>query len=197
MASDSLSRALLSSGGLDHCNDPVDLLLVEHHRQRAILNRIIRTIEAREVEVAHVAAVMRPLTAGAILHRADEEDSLFPLLFQRKRREDNIEPLIRQLLDEHGVMEDAATTVAAQLTACLHEGRMQLPMALRAELLRLTFLVETHLALENGILLPIAHQRLTLRDRLSIGHDFKSRRTHTPIHLCPYLADRGLSLVRH
>ncbi|MBS7702833.1 hemerythrin domain-containing protein [Chelatococcus asaccharovorans] len=197
MASESLSRALLSSGGLDHCNDPVDLLLVEHHRQRAILDCMIRTIEAREVDVADVVAVMRPLKADATLHRADEEDSLFPLLFQRKRREDNIEPLIRQLLGEHGLLEDAAATVMAQLTACRHEGRMQIPVALRADLLRLIFLAETHLALENGILLPIAHQRLTLRDRLSIGHDFQSRRTRAPIPVWPHLADRCLSPVRH
>ena len=197
MASESLSRALLSSGGLDHCNDPVDLLLVEHHRQRAILSRIIGTIEAREVDVADVVAVMNPLKADATLHRADEEDSLFPLLFQRKRREDNIEPLIRQLLGEHGLLEDAAGTVMAQLAACRREGRRQIPMALRADLLRLIFLAETHLALENGILLPIAHQRLTLRDRLSIGYDFQSRRTRV-LHLsAPHLVGHGLTPVRH
>ncbi|CAH1659870.1 hypothetical protein CHELA1G11_12668 [Hyphomicrobiales bacterium] len=197
MTSESLSCALMSRTDLDHCTDPVDILLVEHARQRASLDRVIRTIEDQNIDIATVAAVMRPLTVDAPLHRADEEDSLFPLLFQRKRREDNMEPLIRQLLGEHHILEDAAAMVTVQLADCRQSGCIQLPIALRADLLKLVFLAEAHLALENGIVLPMAHQRLTLCDRLSIGRDFRSRRARSRIFTGPHLVQSGPSHLRH
>ncbi|WP_363316322.1 hemerythrin domain-containing protein [Chelatococcus sp.] len=187
----------MSRADLDHCTDPVDILFVEHARQRAKLDRIIRAIEDQNIDIATVASVMRPLAVDAPLHRADEEDSLFPLLFQRKRREDNMEPLIRQLLDEHHALEGAATMVMVQLANCRQEGGILLPMALRADLLKLVFLAEAHLALENGIMLPIAHQRLTLGDRLTIGRDFRSRRTRFREFTGPHLVHNGASHMRH
>ncbi|MBS7698820.1 MULTISPECIES: hemerythrin domain-containing protein [unclassified Chelatococcus] len=197
MISESLSCALMSRADLDLCTDPVDILFVEHARQRANLDRIIRAIEDQNIDVATVAGVVRPLTVDAPLHRADEEESLFPLLFQRKRREDNMEPLIRQLLGEHSVLEDAAAVVMVQLANCRQNGCVQLPVALRADLLKLIFLAEAHLALENGIILPIAHQRLTLCDRLWIGRDFRSRRTRSRAFAGSHLVHSAPSYFPH
>lgn len=198
MKSESLAQALLSSGSLHQCPDPVDLLFVEHHRQRSALARISRTIEQDRVDVAAVVAVLGPLAADAAVHCADEEDSLFPLLYQRKRREDAIDPLISKLLSEHKIISAAAAMVTLQLNGCDCRGHAELPPAVRAEMLRLVFLVEGHLALENGVMLPIAHQRLTLCDRIAIGRDFKSRRRNAIGSMaCPSLTLSASSLLHH
>jgi hemerythrin-like domain-containing protein len=160
---------------LGEWSDPVDLLLAEHHHQRATLTRIGRMIERQLGDVATMQTIVGPLADEAVLHRADEEEGLFPLLSRRKRREDGMDDLLKRLLEDHVQITTVAASAALSLGA-IEDGTAPLPDRLRAELLHLIFLVESHLALENGLVLPIAHQRLTLLDRRAIEQDFRLRR---------------------
>ena len=83
--------------------------------------------------------------------------------------------LSQALVNEHVDIGNMAVSVAFSLSL-IEDGKAPLPERLKADLLRFVFAAEGHLAFENGLILPIAHQRLTLHDRHIIEQDFRLRR---------------------
>jgi hemerythrin-like domain-containing protein len=160
---------------LDEWSDPVDLLLAEHHHHRTVFKRIVRVIERQHDVVAALRDIMIPFAVDAVLHRADEEETLLPLLSQRTRREDGFSDLLKRLMREHVDIINMAASVAFSLSL-IEDSEAPLPERLKADVLRFVFVAEGHLAFENGLLLPVAHQRLTMGDRRTIGEDFRLRR---------------------
>ena len=160
---------------LEEWSDPVDLLLADHHHHGTVFKRIVRIVERQHDVVATLRDIMVPFAGDAVLHRADEEETLLPLLSQRTRREDGFNDLLKRLAREHVDIVDMAVSVAFSLSL-IEDSEAPLPERLKADLLRYVFAAEGHLAFENGLLLPIAHQRLTMGDRRIIGEDFRLRR---------------------
>ncbi|MFC7400053.1 hemerythrin domain-containing protein [Chelatococcus sp. GCM10030263] len=160
---------------LGECNDPVDLLLAEHHHHRTVFRRMVRIIERQQDAVTALRTILVPFANDAVLHRADEEETLLPLLSQRTRREDGFGDLLKRLIEDHVSIVDMAVSAAFSLKL-IEDSEAPLPERLKADLLRYVFAAEGHLAFENGLLLPIAHQRLTLLDRRIIEQDFRLRR---------------------
>ncbi len=136
---------------------PIDFLFAEHHRQRQMVN-IIHLIANGEVREAGVKKLIEFLKADLVIHIADEELSLFPLLQQHCLPEDNIGELIKRLTEEHKKDRASAVSVIVILEGllagyALNDGHRWIIRAFAEH-------IRQHLAMENATLLPIARTRL-------------------------------------
>lgn len=155
-AIDALPVELLSS--------PLDFLFAEHLRQRQFA-KLLTLIADGVINRRTIAGAASFMENDLAQHILDEEVSFFPLLKPLCEAEDNIDALLDLLAAEHREDEEASVAVLGilrEMAAGEEPGQMG-QSALRdfAEHLR------HHLALENGVLLPLARARMT-PDALSL-----------------------------
>lgn len=151
---------------------PLDFIFAEHIRQReaaAILSKIANG----DFDERGVRDLIEFLESDFALHIGDEEVALFPLLSRRCLPEDHIDRMIERLRDEHIDDESIGEEVIAVLRARL-KGQ-PLSDAQKRRLRAFSEHILQHLALENGVLLPIARVRLS-EDDMNILADLLRRR---------------------
>ena len=97
-------------------------------------------------------------------HHQFEEGMLFPLLRRRVKERDNAEPILRNFEAEHSADESLALELSEELDV-LAAGAAPRNAHLTGYMLRAFFVsYRRHIAWENVLLLPLAHQRLTEED---------------------------------
>lgn len=154
-------------------DSPLDFIFAEHHRQREAAS-IISMIADDEFDAKGIERLADFLENDFILHIGDEEIALFPILRQHCLPEDNVECVIERLQDEHREDESINDEVVAILRGML-SGEMLTESAKR-RLHMFAEHVRQHLALENGVLLPIARVRLAPHVLDTLADMLKERR---------------------
>lgn len=136
---------------------PLDFLMAEHLRQRQAA-KILSMVADGLINRKTIAGVVRFIEEDMAQHILDEETALFPLLRRKCEADDNIEALLGVLADEHREDEaqsDDALAILRALAAGEEVGDDQ-----RALLQDFADRLRRHIALENGVLLPLARSRL-------------------------------------
>lgn len=158
----------------DLIDSPLNFIFAEHHRQREAASVLSMLVDG-EYDVQGVLALLAFLETDFALHIGDEELALFPMLREHCLPEDNVERILKRLQDEH--REDEASVEAA--TAILRESLSNNSIR-DCDKRRLRLFAEhirQHLALENGVLLPIARVRLRDQELHMLSEMLKERRS--------------------
>jgi hemerythrin-like domain-containing protein len=182
MTSTATGSVLASSPAPDAFSEPLDALLAEHFRQRAmcdLLEDVAREPSAlRAGETARL--ILSYLRDQLPLHIADEERDLFQLLKDRTLAVEAIEGAFAQLHKEHCEDEQVASLVTAGLEQ-IAGGRVpddceEFSGAVRA----FAEAQRRHVAYENSAILPLARNRLTRKDLRRLARRMAARRGMKP-----------------
>lgn len=149
----------------DLLGDPLAFFAADHLRQRAAFVLIEQVATADTLDRVLAAHVLEFLGKDMVAHVLDEEHALFPLLRCRCEPEDDIEHVLGDLSAEHAVEERIAVDILIGLAEALEAdcavGDIE---GLRKRMLAFAHAESRHLALENGIILPLARARLSEGD---------------------------------
>jgi hemerythrin-like domain-containing protein len=154
-------------------NSPLNFIFAEHHRQREAAS-ILTMLADGEFDVKGVKALLEFLEVDFALHIGDEELALFPMLREHCLPEDHVDRILERLEDEHREDEASVEAVAEVLRERLSSNSI-----VEGDKRRLRLFAEhirQHLALENGVLLPIARVRLREQELRVLSDMFKARR---------------------
>jgi hemerythrin-like domain-containing protein len=155
-------------------NTPLEFLLAEHLRQRQAA-KILSLIADGLINRRTIAVVICFIEEDLAQHILDEEIAFFPLLRNKCEKEDNIEALLGLLADEHRDDERQSGDVLRVLRSLAGGGEAN---AEECALLReFADRLRRHIALENGVLLPLARSRLDPVSLDVISQSMRSRRT--------------------
>ena len=152
---------------------PLDFIFAEHHRQREAA-AILSMIADGEFNRAGVERLIHFLTSDFALHVGDEETVLFPALKVYCRPDDDVERVIARLAQEHR-QDEAGCDRAIKILQKRLCGQLLVPDD-AAQLKSFAEHIRQHLALENGVLLPIARVRFSREALASISQSMKRRR---------------------
>lgn len=160
---------------------PLEMLSACHgrvERQCETLRRLVPHLAAHGPDGdarKAAAAVLRYFDTAARHHHEDEEHDLFPALLKHATGDAlaQVTTLVAQLLREHRLLEQRWLRVRAVLQQ-VAQGR---PAPLPAdEVEALATLYESHIALEEGELLPLAARLLSGAPLEAIGRAMRERR---------------------
>lgn len=155
-------------------DDPLEFFLAEHYQQRQ-LAKFLESISDGVINLATIERIGEFLRRDLRAHILDEEGCFFPALIATCKAEDEIGKLLGLLTAEHKEDEILATRADTVLRS-LQEGKPQ-PRK-RLEILRaFAEHLRGHIALENGVLLPIARIRLDAQRLREIAACIKQRRS--------------------
>lgn len=157
---------------------PLEFFAADHRRQRDVFSLIERLATADTLDRPVATEVLTFLEKDMVAHVLDEEEDLFPLLRQRCEPEDNIELVLGDLSAEHTAEERVAMDIRAGLSRALAANCAVGKISGLAEwMVSFANAENRHLALENGIILPLALARLTDHDLSGLSRRMTSRRT--------------------
>lgn len=161
--------------------DAVDMLLACHQRIRnftGIAVRLAEAVDAGAPEVANAAAAVHRYYSIALpLHEADENESVYPRLFQRLT--DPAERVAMQnMVDQHGPLNQVIARLLPRWTELQSapEKLSSCAAPMRTDCEQLQQLWNEHLALEEEIVFPLIRRRLTQEDLRLIHAEMKARR---------------------
>ena len=164
----------------DLLGNPLEFFMADHLRQRAAFALIEQLATVDTLDRALATHVLDFLGTDMVAHVLDEEDDLFPLLRRRCEPEDDIEHVLGDLSAEHAADERIALEVRAGLAEALEAGCAAGDIEyLRKRMLAFAYAESRHLALENGIILPLARARLTKDDLRDLSERMTKRRAVT------------------
>lgn len=170
MAYDQWAIERMPAGLID---SPLNFIFAEHHRQREAAS-ILTLLADGEFDLEGVKTLLAFLETEFPLHIGDEELALFPMLREHCLPEDNVDRILARLEDEHRDDEASVEMTTAILKESISSQRIgeneKRRLRLFAEHIR------QHLALENGVLLPIARVRLKETELSVLAEMFKVRR---------------------
>lgn len=107
----------------------------------------------------------------------DEEEDLFPLLRRRAEPDDEVNAIIGQLSQEHATDDlDARLLVDGLVPFKTRQMSAAQRSSFRDLLRRFAANERRHLIVENAIVLPLAHARLTQADLNTLGRRMAARR---------------------
>ncbi|HEX7008110.1 MAG TPA: hemerythrin domain-containing protein [Alphaproteobacteria bacterium] len=157
--------------------DPIEYLRFEHYRQRVLCDLLARIADDPTApgNTDRVAWVLHYLETELVLHVADEEQDLLPLLGRRCSGADALPDISGALAQEHVSDEMLRRAVIVGLRA-LAEGRpleRPLDFIVRAQMLEER--LRRHLVWENQTLMPLARRRLTRDDLATLGRRMMRR----------------------
>ena len=162
----------------DLLGDPLEFFAADHLRQRAAFALIERLATASALDRTLAAHVLEFLGKDMVAHVLDEEDDLFPLLRMRCEAEDDIEHVLGDLSAEHAAEERVAVDIRTGLAEALEAG---CPVGdiegLGKGMLAFVHAESRHLALENGIVFPLARARLSEDDLRNLSARMIQRRS--------------------
>ncbi len=137
---------------------PLDFFFAEHLRQRQ-LAKILTLIADGLINRRTIATVIAFIRTDLAQHILDEEISFFPFLRPLCHPEDNIDAILNLLAEEHRADESESEAMIAILDDMAKGG--EAGDAARGKLRDFADRLRHHLALENGVLLPLARARMT------------------------------------
>lgn len=168
-------KAAIDASDESQIAKPLDFLLAEHSRQRQFA-KILSLIADQVINRRAVAEAIRFVEVDLAQHIMDEEISLFPVLRSFCQPDDEIEAVIAVLADEHREDESSSETVLDVLRR-VERGDSTTADDRRA-LRDFADHLRRHIALENGILLPIARTRMSPDALRIVAQSLEARRNH-------------------
>lgn len=169
-----LRGRLTPDGDLDEgpSEDPVALLVADHAR----IEELLRKVESVEWPDAGLSAeLVRQLS----VHDAIEREHLYPLARRRLQRGNDAYP---SWIAEHGEIAVALAEI---------DRRPEHDKLRRDELKRLVRLVRTHVAEEEGTVLPALRAHLSPQELSDLAGRLRSARSKAPTRPHPHLAGAG------
>ncbi|HXV25084.1 MAG TPA: hemerythrin domain-containing protein [Alphaproteobacteria bacterium] len=178
MAARSVGDCLTLTLSVETFSEPLDALLAEHFRQRAIcdlLDRLAKNLSgARAMETARI--ILTYLREQLPLHIVDEERDLFQLLRNRSLASEAVEEALAKLHREHAENVGVVSLVIAGLERLALgsppesvEGFVEAAHAFADAQRR-------HVAYVNSRILPLARTRLTRKDLGRLSRRMVARR---------------------
>lgn len=159
---------------------PLDYLLAEHMRLRAVCSLLRYAAEVGQIDTDCARLVTRFVKSALPLHREDEEKDLFPELLRSARSVDELGGTIRNLEADHRQMERMQAQIVEAL-ACDPDIQNILLSPIASELLRdFSEAERRHVAVENGIVLAIARARINAKGLAEIAASMIARREALP-----------------
>lgn len=152
---------------------PLDWFFAEHLRQRQ-LAKILTMIADGLINRRTISSVIAFVKRDLAQHILDEEISFFPFLRPLCHPEDNIDAILTLLAEEHRADESESETMIAILEDMAKGGEPD--EAARATLRNFADRLRHHLALENGVLLPLARARMTADALRCVAQSMAARR---------------------
>ena len=170
--------SLTATPSLETFSEPLDALLAEHFRQRAMCDFLQRLAEDLSAPRASDLArtILTYLKEQLPLHILDEERDLFQLLKDRTLAAEAIEDAFAQLRKEHEEDERVAALVTAGLARLAAGDRPEDPEEFAAAARAFAEAQRRHVAYENSSILPLARSRLTRKDLNRLSRRMAARR---------------------
>lgn len=155
---------------------PLDYILADHGRQRAVCAALRGFAERGEGARADAASVLGYLTGDLETHHRDEEEDLFPALRRRAAPEDNLARTLDRLGEDHRETHAVAAALGRALAAAPCAETVRFARPARRIMQAHAASQHRHLAVENGVVLALARIRLTRGDLTDISRAMKARR---------------------
>lgn len=162
--------------GADLLDAPLEYVLADHARQRNACAALQRFAAQRFAAAAEAEELSAYFADDLALHRRDEEESLFPALRRRARKEDGLDDTLTQLQAEHGEASAMERAIVNALRQPAEEGAVALKPATRSLMRRYVKREHRHIAVENGVVLVIAGIRLNAAELKIMSAAMKARR---------------------
>ena len=166
-------------------DDPIEYLRFEHYRQRVLCDYLARIADdpTDPDHADRVAWVLTYLETDLVLHVADEEIDLLPLLNRRCNGTDAVADIGGALAHEHVSDEMLRTAVIAGLVALAAGRPLERPLEFIVKAQMLEERLRRHLVWENQTLMPLARRRLTGDDLARLGRRMARRHGRAaPLH---------------
>ncbi len=157
-------------------DSPLEYFLADHLRHRALCSLLKTFVDAKSAVREDADLAIAFLTRDLPLHRADEENDLFPALRRRARPEDDLGGILAQLRADDRLTAPLADAIVAALSKLSGEGAVKLDRQ-DIEIMQAYAASEhRHIAIENAVVLAIAGVRLSRTDIKAISRGMKARR---------------------
>ena len=163
--------------------DPIAFFHGVHERLRRVCENLVRLAENPAAAEAHEIAAMALdfLQNELPLHRADEEDDLFPLLEERRQRPATVEhdellSALEVLRREHRYDVEHGRSLLAPLGVIAAGQAPRNPEMFSDYLRAFVKRQRGHLAMEDRLVLPVASERLTPEDLAWMARRMAARR---------------------
>lgn len=156
--------------------DPLAYILADHGRQRSACAALDAFASAGQLCAATADTVRAFLAHDVPLHFADEEEDLFPAIRLRALREDAIEPILIGLIADHQACRAQLGEIVTALTRDCCDEPLHLEPCIGAIMRAYSMTEQRHLAVENGIVIPIAQRRLKAADLAIMSCHMRARR---------------------
>ena len=159
----------------------VTMLLACHQRIRSFTEIAMRLTEvdsSRPEEIANAAAAVHRYYSIALpLHEADENESVYQRLW-RKLDVAVERASLQAMVDQHGPIDEVVARLVPRWSEVAKDPEKLAAFAddLRRDSRTLHELWREHLALEEEIVFPLIHARLTATDVAEIHAEMKERR---------------------
>ena len=169
--------------GPEDFREPIEFLYGMHERLRRQCENLVQLAKdpaaAEAPEIA--AAILDFLETGLPLHRADEEEDLFPLLERRSPvpetgAHDELLSSLAVLRQEHRDDIEQGHSLFASLRLIAEGEAPRDPEMFRHYVHAFVKLQRGHQALENRVVLTAAFERLTPEDLAELGRKMAARR---------------------
>ncbi len=157
-------------------DEPLEYMFADHFRQRVALTMLQHFAEEASASRADADSIAAFLTHDLVLHYADEEEDLFPLVRLRALPEDELGALLAHLGEDHHPTKAMVEDITSALIQHPAEKTVHLNTSICSLIQGYVVSENQHLTVENGVLLAIARIRLTPIDRMTISHGMKIRR---------------------
>ena len=157
---------------------PLDAILLEHDRQRAVADWLLELANNQQLGpvLEEAAALLTFLTHDLLLHHKDEEDDLFPMLRLRCKPEDQIDRILAELDRDHAAESFLTRNIAVDLHVIVDGRNLENPARFLRSLCVFAEGQRKHLSWENKAVLPLASKRLTPEDLGALGRNMAARR---------------------
>jgi hemerythrin-like domain-containing protein len=156
--------------------EPLDYILADHVRQRAVCTLLRGFVAAKRARAEDARLVLDYLTHDLKLHHADEEKDLFPMLRRRALPEDELDKVLDRLAEDHRRSEVLIDDIMRHLSQAAVNGEIPLRAPAREALEAYAAAEHRHLAIENAVVMTIAGVRLHRSDLKALARNMAARR---------------------
>lgn len=159
--------------------DPLEFILADHYRQRAVLTLLDTLSRARassDVRRRVAREVLAFLSSDLAHHVEDEQRDLFPLLRRRLTPDSPLVGVIDQLQAEHESDAQAIGALTTMLADIAAHPAAETGLRFRIAAAAFVHAQRRHLAWENGVVMPMLRAHLTVGDLRELGRRMAARR---------------------
>lgn len=164
-------------------DDPLDVILGDHYRMRAMLNLIQHLARNRmtpRVREILARVLLSFLQIDYERHLLDEEKCLFPLLEARLTPSDLLDPSLRQLTAEHRESRSAAAFLVEEASRLQRFPKLLPSRRFRDCAAEFAQAKQRHIAVENAVIIPLARERLSRRELQALARGLAANRSLKP-----------------